>query len=75
MEVTIDYLTKVQADQKVRRCQACMTTYGIELPDGSALDTGMVMVTVLVGNCRKCGFPVKWYSTDRYIERIKMARR
>lgn len=75
MDVAIDYQKMVKADQKVRRCQACMTVFGVEYPDGSALDTGLVVATVIKGNCRKCGFPISWYATDRYIERIKKACR
>ncbi len=74
-EAVINFQEMANPDQKVCRCKACMTTFGIELPDGSALDSGLVMVTVLKGNCRKCGYPVSWYSTDRYIERITKARR
>ena len=75
MDIAIDYRTKVEADQKVRRCKSCMTTFGVEASDGSYLDIGVIQVTVLKGNCRHCGYPVTWYSTDRYIERIKKARR
>lgn len=69
--VAIDYRRWVKPDQKVKRCPACMTVFGKEIGNGEMLDTGLILVTDSIrGQCRKCGFPITWYATDRLMRSI-----
>ena len=70
-----EYDDIVTGTQFVGGAPASPNKLRLVLIDGSFLDIGLVQVTVMKGNCRRCGYPVTWYATDRYIERIKKARR
>ena len=73
--VAIDYQKWVQPAEKVKRCPACMTVFGKEIRNGEMLDIGLIVVSVLHGQCRSCGHSITWYTTDRLMrslaERIK----
>jgi hypothetical protein len=75
MSVAIDYRGWVAPEEKVKRCSACMTVFGKEIRNGELLDTGLALCDVFTGQCRKCGYPLSWYVTDRLMrsiaERIK----
>ena len=68
--VAIDYRGWVKPDQKVRRCPACMTVFGKEIRNGELLDTGLILVSVLHGQCRNCGNDLSWYTTDRLMRSL-----
>ena len=69
--VAIDYTRWAQQDGKVKKCPACLTMFGFEIRNGEILDTGLILVTDSIrGQCRKCGFPITWYATDRLMRSL-----
>ena len=68
--VAIDYRKWVQPEEKVQRCPDCMTVFGKEVRNGELLDTGLILVSVLRGQCRNCGKDLSWYTTDRLMRSI-----
>jgi hypothetical protein len=70
-EARVEYVTRTTRKAKYKRCHGCQSVFGEEASDGSYLDTGRVLVTVLRGRCRGCGREITWYAVDRHIRRIE----